>query len=171
MKSFVHWLATRRYGSLEHIDDGVDKHDKGMIYADSLYIEEVPEGDHDMGKNQVWRLTLDRSEYTSDNLRRLEELLYQFYIEEEIDDKDCQFHYRFTFESDDDVHRYLRWLKENDLLFHFDDDPSDCLRHAGIDDATMQVIDAAHASLWEYTNPWDDKWYYIWEDTLNELRD
>lgn len=83
--TFAQFQATRRF--VECIADDIaaamgDAPSPGYLYAESLYIDKVterwPEACRALGQ---WRLLIERDEWISNDLERLERKLYQYGVE------------------------------------------------------------------------------------------
>ena len=79
------------------------------------------------------------------------------------------------FLCDMDVEYYFRYLRDNNVFYHLDDDPSDIglmVNGKGhpVTDDVYNTIKVAHDALWDFCNPWDDKYRYYemfkeWHDS------
>jgi len=63
---------------------------------------------------------------------------------------------RYTFANTYDVASFITELLNENLSFHLDDDPEDCLASALSDDAgKLAIIKLNHMDLWQFCNPWE----------------
>ena len=71
------------------------------------------------------------------------------------------------FLCDQDVEYYFRYLFENKADYHLDDSPDGICWGNGVEHAhdstganVVETIKVAHDALWDFCNPWDDKYRY-----------
>lgn len=63
---------------------------------------------------------------------------------------------RYKFKNAYDVASFITELLDEDLSFHLDDDPEDCLANALVNDqGKLAIIKLNHMDMWAFCNPWE----------------
>ena len=81
--TFQEFQATKREATREEVErEGMtyitEQTKRILLYAHGLYIESTEGWGEEMEKQGKWYLILERSEYVSDDLQKLEKLLYEW---------------------------------------------------------------------------------------------